>query len=286
MGSRKAWHPGLRFPAAHGGPLTHAGTNTYLIGQHSLGVVDPGPLDDAHFDALLAAIAGRPVTHIFVTHTHVDHSPLAQKLARLTGAATVAEGPHRPAAGLEAQRDMIRGADWAFQPDIILRDGEVLEQPEWAMRSVLTPGHAANHAAYALADTGILFSGDHVMGWSSTIVAPPDGSMADYMASLDKLLARDDSLYLPGHGGPIEAPIAFVRGLRGHRNSRSASVLKLVRAGHRSVGPITEALYSRIDTSLLSAARATVLAHLIELAQKGLISCSGLPVLDTEFTPT
>ena len=169
----------------------------------------------AHFDALIRAIGGRPVRHILVSHTHRDHSPLAARLRTATGAKVYAEGPHRPARNPPTGTAIGNGADTDFMPDVALADGDLLAGDGWTLRTVLTPGHAANHAAFALEGTGLLFSADHVMGWSTTIVAPPDGSMSDYMTSLDKLIARDDRLLLPGHGGPVKNPRDYMRGLEG-----------------------------------------------------------------------
>ncbi|MFN3549400.1 MAG: MBL fold metallo-hydrolase, partial [Mesorhizobium sp.] len=192
--------PGVRrLTVENPGPFTFHGTNSYIVGSDTLAVIDPGPEDEAHLEALLAAIGGRPVSHVFVSHTHRDHSPLARRLAEETGALVLAEGPHRPARALRIgeTNPLDASADTGFSPDHALADDEVVEGDGWAIRAVLTPGHAANHAAFALEGTGILFSADHVMAWSTSIVAPPDGAMSDYMASLDKLVARDDRLYLP-----------------------------------------------------------------------------------------
>ena len=199
--------PGVsRVTAKNPSPFTFHGTNSYLVGEHGLAIIDPGPENDEHFDALIGAVRGRPVSHIFVSHTHRDHSPLAARLSSATGAKVYAEGPHRPARNQPTGTPLDNGADTDFVPDVALADGDLLAGDGWTLRIVLTPGHTANHAAFALEGTGLLFSGDHVMGWSTTIVAPPDGSMSDYMASLDRLIARDDRLLLPGHGGPVNNP--------------------------------------------------------------------------------
>ncbi|WP_442578612.1 MBL fold metallo-hydrolase [Mesorhizobium sp. ASY16-5R] len=277
----------VRVTAPNASPFTFHGTNSYIIGKRSLAVIDPGPADDSQLAALLRAIGGRPVSHIFVTHTHRDHSPLARPLAEATGATMVAEGPHRPARDVHDGEDYRLDAsnDVDFHPDHALSDQEVVEGDDWALRTVLTPGHAANHAAFALEGTGILFSGDHVMGWSTTIVAPPDGSMPDYMNSLDRLLERDDSRYLPGHGGPVENPAAFVRGLRTHRKMRERAILERIVQGDRLIPEIVAAIYRDTDPRLFGAAGMSVLAHLEDLVARGAISTDGPAALTGEFRP-
>ncbi len=268
-------------------PFTFHGTNSYIVGTRELAVIDPGPVDEAHLQTLLGAIAGRPVSHIFVTHTHRDHSPLTPALAERTGAEVLAEGPHRPARPIqvgEADR-LDASGDMDFMPDRALADLELVEGDGWALRTVLTPGHAANHAAFALEGTGLLFSGDHVMGWSTTIVAPPDGAMADYMASLDRLLERDDNRYLPGHGGPVNNPAAFVRGLKAHRKMRERAILERVAQGDRKIPDIVRAIYRDTDPRLHGAAGLSVLAHLEDLANRGAIATDGPPSLQGEFRP-
>ena len=197
-------------------------------------MIDPGPDDDAHYDALINAIAGRPVSHILVSHTIATIRRSPRRLKAATGAPVLAEGPHRPARPLRIGEvnPLDASADMEFQPDARLADGEVVDGGEWRLATILTPGHAANHAVFALEGRGILFSADHVMAWSTSIVAPPDGAMADYMASLDKLLARRDRVFLPGHGGPVAHPAKFMRGLKAHRKMRERAILeRLVRPG-------------------------------------------------------
>ena len=276
-----------RLTAPNSSPFTFHGTNSYIVGTRTLAVIDPGPPDDSHLAALLRAIDGRPVSHIFVTHTHRDHSPLARPLAEATGAPMLAEGPHRPArdvhVGEEYRLDAAGDAD--FRPDHTLSDREVVEGDGWALRTVLTPGHAANHAAFALEGTGMLFSGDHVMAWSTTIVAPPDGSMPDYMNSLDRLLERDDSLYFPGHGGPVRNPPAFVRGLRTHRKMRERAIIERITQGDRRIPDIVAAIYRDTDPRLFGAAGMSVLAHLEDLVARGAVSTDGPAALEGEFRP-
>ncbi|MBZ9849641.1 MBL fold metallo-hydrolase [Mesorhizobium sp. CA14] len=277
----------LRVTARNPGPFTFHGTNSYLVGSDTLAVIDPGPEDDAHLETLLAAIAGRPVSHIFVSHTHRDHSPLAARLKELTGAPTLAEGPHRPARALRIGEvnPLDASADLAFVPDVVLTDNALTKGDGWAIRTVLTPGHTANHAVFALEGTGTLFSADHVMAWSTSIVAPPDGAMADYMSSLDKLLTRDDRLLLPGHGGAVAAPQSFMRGLKTHRKMRERAILERIRAGDRTITEMVAAIYRDTDPRLHGAAGLSVLAHLEDLVARGLVVTDGDPAIDGVFAP-
>lgn len=267
--------------------FTFHGTNSYIVGTDTLAVIDPGPLDENHLRALLAAIAGRPVSHIFVSHTHIDHSPLAARLAAETGARVLAEGPHRPARPLRIGEinPLDASGDDAFAPDAALADGELVEGDGWALRAIHTPGHAANHLVFALEGTDVLFSADHVMAWSTSIVAPPDGAMADYMASLDKMLEREDALYLPGHGGPVVQPAAFVRGLKAHRKMRERAIIERLRAGDRTVRDMVAAIYRDVDPRLHGAAGLSVLAHLEDLVGRGIIAVEGEPSIDGVFIP-
>lgn len=266
-------------------PFTFHGTNSYIVGDRSLAVIDPGPDDEAHLAALIEAIGGRPVSHILVSHTHRDHSPLARRLAALTGAPMLAEGPHRPARPLrtgEAGR-LDASGDTEFRPDMMLADGQVIDGEGWQLRAILTPGHAANHAVFALEGTGILFSADHVMAWSTTVIAPPDGAMADYMASLDKLLARRDRLFFPGHGGPVKEPARFMRGLKAHRKMREKAIIERLRAGDRSIPQMVAQIYRETDPRLHGAAGLSVLAHLEDLAAKGIVSTDGELSIDAVY---
>lgn len=262
-------------------PFTFHGTNSYIVGRDTLAVIDPGPEDEAHLAALLAAIGGRPVSHILVSHTHRDHAPLARRLKEATGALVVAEGPHRPSRPLYAgeTNPFAESADNGFQPDVTVADGETIAGDGWALTALHTPGHTANHAAFALEDSGILFSADHVMAWATTIVAPPDGSMGEYMASLEKLLERDDRLYLPGHGGPVREPASFLRGLRTHRRMRERAIRERIAAGDRTIADMVQAIYRDTDPRLHGAAALSVLAHLEDLVEKGAVRTEGPPSL-------
>ncbi|MGV1870555.1 MBL fold metallo-hydrolase [Agrobacterium rosae] len=267
--------------------FTFHGTNSYIVGDTSVAVIDPGPDDEAHFQALMAALAGREVTHIFVSHTHRDHSPLAARLKRATGALTVAEGPHRAARPLhEGERNpFAESSDTEFVPDIALGDGKSVSGDGWTLTALHTPGHTANHSAFALDDTGIVFSADHVMAWATTIVAPPDGSMSDYMGSLAKLLSREDRLFLPGHGGPVNDPTAFMRGLRAHRRMREKAVLARIKAGDRTIADMVKVIYRSTDPRLHGAAALSVLAHIEDLIEKGEVQTDGPPFLGGIYHP-
>ncbi|KQV43619.1 MULTISPECIES: MBL fold metallo-hydrolase [unclassified Rhizobium] len=266
-------------------PFTFHGTNSYIVGKHSVAVVDPGPQDEAHFQALMQALKGREVTHIAVSHTHRDHSPLARRLKEATGALIVAEGPHRAARPLHEGEvnPFAESSDMDFVPDIAVADGETVAGDGWALTALLTPGHTANHAAFALEGTGTVFSADHVMAWATSIVAPPDGAMSDYMASLEKLLARDDRLYLPGHGGALVEPAAFLRGLRAHRRMRERAVLERIKAGDSAIPEMVKVIYASTDPRLHGAAALSVLAHIEDLVERGQVETDGPPSLSGRY---
>lgn len=280
-------HGVRRLTVENPGPFTFHGTNSYVIGHDTLAIVDPGPEDEAHWRALLAAIDGRPVSHVFVSHTHKDHSPLAARLKAETGAIVAAEGPHRPARPLRIGEinPLDASADMDFAPDLVLGNGALVEGDGWAVRTIHTPGHTANHAAFALEGTGVLFSADHVMAWATSIVAPPDGAMSDYMASLDRLLERDDTIHLPGHGGPVTNPAAFMRGLKAHRKMRERAVLERIRSGDRTIAAMVAAIYRDTDPKLHSAAGLSVLAHLEDLVARGLVLAPEGIAIDGIYEP-
>ncbi|WP_265515774.1 MBL fold metallo-hydrolase [Nitratireductor luteus] len=268
-------------------PFTFHGTNSYIVGVSALAVVDPGPEDEAHLRALLGAIGNRPVSHIFVSHTHRDHSPLAARLAALTGATVCAEGPHRAARPLRTGElnPLDASADTEFKPDLFLADEQVVEGDDWSIRTIHTPGHTANHCAFALEGTGIVFSADHVMAWSTTIVAPPDGAMSDFMASLDRMLERDDRLFLPGHGGIVAKPKSFLRGLKTHRKMRERAILERLSSGDRTIREIVRAIYRDTDPRLHGAAGLSVLAHLEDLVSRSRARVEGEPSIDGIYHP-
>ena len=254
-----------RVIARNPGPFTFHGTGTYIVGHGTVAVIDPGPALDSHVEALAAALDGETVSHILVTHTHVDHSPAAARLKALTGAPTFGYGPHGADRGVPVEE----GGDFDFTPDRAMRDGDTATGPGWTLRAVHTPGHTSNHLCFALAEENALFSGDHVMGWSTTVVSPPDGDMAAYMASLDKLRARADGLYYPTHGAPIANPGPFVKALAAHRRAREAQILRALGDGPETVPGLVRRLYAGLDPRLRGAAGRSVLAHLIHLADTG-----------------
>ena len=272
--------PGVRAIVANNpGPFTFKGTVSYIIGRGKVAILDPGPEDDAHIAAILDAVRGETVTDIFVTHTHRDHSPAVPRIKAATGATVYAEGAHRPARPLyvgEAAR-LDASADMDFRPDIALADGAVVTGAGWTIEAVTTPGHAANHMAFAFKEADLLFSGDHVMAWSTTIVGPPDGAMSDYMASLQKVGRRSEPVYLPGHGGPVRDAPRFVRQLIRHREKREASILRRLGAGAADIPTLVRAVYIGLDPRLVGAAGLSVLAHLEDLAARGVVATEGAP---------
>jgi glyoxylase-like metal-dependent hydrolase (beta-lactamase superfamily II) len=278
--------PGVRrVTAPNPGPFTFHGTNSYIVGKGRVGLIDPGPDDPAHLAALIKALKGETLTHIFVTHTHRDHSGGVAALKAWTGAATVAAGPHRFARPLNIGEvnPLDAAADMDFGPDIVLRDGGKIAGDNWQLEAVTTPGHTGNHLAFGLGGGDLLFSGDHVMAWSTTVVAPPDGAMADYMVSLDKLLGRPETRYLPGHGGPVNDAAAFVRALRSHRKMREAAILERLARGDETVDAMVKAVYRDTDPRLHSAAALSVLAHLEDLVARGKVASDRPPALDGRF---
>jgi glyoxylase-like metal-dependent hydrolase (beta-lactamase superfamily II) len=275
--------PGVRRVLAdNGGPFTFKGTLTYIVGKGKVAIIDPGPDDPAHIAAVLDAVRGETVTHIFVTHTHRDHSPAVPAIKAATGATVYAEGPHRASRPLnagEAPR-MEAANDMDFRPDHAVPDGETVSGDGWALQGVATPGHTANHMSFALKGTDVLFSGDHVMGWSTTIVAPPDGAMTDYMASLARLAARPETIYLPGHGGAIREAPRFVAGLTLHRKAREASILHRLGKGATDIATIVRAVYIGLDPRLTNAAGFSVLAHMEDLVARGAVVTDGPPSIN------
>jgi glyoxylase-like metal-dependent hydrolase (beta-lactamase superfamily II) len=278
--------PGVRRLVANNpGPFTFKGTVSYIIGRGQVAILDPGPEGEAHIGALLDAVRGETVTHIFVTHTHRDHSPAAAAIKQATGAKTFAEGPHRAARALyegETAR-LDASADRDFVPDVALRDGEVVSGAGWTMEAVTTPGHTANHMAFALGQTNTLFSGDHVMAWSTTVVAPPDGAMSDYMASLEKLARRPEQVYLPGHGGAVREAPRFVGHLIRHRQGREASILSRLAKGPADIPTLVRAIYIGLDPRLARGAALSVLAHLEDMVARGVVMTEGQVSLDARY---
>ena len=267
--------PGVRRIVANNpGPFTFKGTNTYLVGTDELALIDPGPDDDAHIDAIMRAAGGRPITHVLITHTHRDHTDGLPKVLDATGAITCGYGRQALVPGdARVSPSGSEFVDEDFQPDIVLRSGDKVSGPGWALEAVFTPGHAPDHLCFALADRRILFAGDHVMAWNTTVVAPPEGNMADYMASLDQLLARagGDDFYLPGHGGRVESPAKVVKAFIVHRTWREQAILGAIRDGTNNVRAIVSRVYQGLDDRLVTAACLSVQAHVEHLISKGLV---------------
>lgn len=265
--------------------FTFTGTCSYIIGRGKVAILDPGPDDPAHVAALLDAVRGEEVTHILVTHTHRDHSPAAAAVKVATGALTVGEGPHRPARALLTGEvnPLDASGDTDFRPDIVLPDGETIAGAGWTVTAVATPGHTANHLAFALAEDELVFSGDHVMAWATSIVAPPDGSMGDYIHSLEKLGTRPERVYLPGHGGPVKNAPAFVRDYLDHRLAREAAILRALDRSVETVPDLVRGIYIGLDPRLVGAASLTVLAHLEHLVESGRVVTEGPAALTGRF---
>ena len=267
-----------RVLAGNPGAFTFKGTSTAIVGKGHVAVIDPGPDDAEHLAALRTALAGETVTHILVTHTHRDHSPAAAALKEWTGAKTYGFGPHGAGKGEE---DIVveEGGDRDFLPDIAVRDGDVLEGRGFAFECVHTPGHTSNHICYALKEEKALFSGDHVMGWSTSVVAPPDGDMADYLASLRKLLTRDDVVYWPAHGAAIREPKRVVADYLAHRREREAQILAALREEVTIIPDLVTRIYVGLDPRLFGAAGLSVLAHLVQLTREGRVAADAEPDL-------
>ncbi|MBO0662321.1 MBL fold metallo-hydrolase [Jiella sp. MQZ9-1] len=275
----------LRVTANNPSPLTFLGTNSYVVGdERRCLVIDPGPADIAHRDALLRAVAGRTVEAVLLTHSHADHAALAPAFsaavsAPLLGAPRVSALGEKRLGGATLDASSADGLVFAHD----LRDGEQLSLAGAEMTVIATPGHASDHLAFALEGTGIVFSGDHVMAWSTPVVAPPDGVMQDYMASLRKLLQRSDSRYLPGHGGVVERPVPFVRALIRHRVMREGAIVERLEAGDRTIPAIVAAIYPDLDPRLVPAAGLSVLAHLIDLQSQGRVRTHSNGMGDTLY---
>ena len=264
--------PLIRRVIAHNPSVfTFHGTGTYIVGRGNVAIIDAGPDLADHVDAVLAAVRGETVTHLVVTHTHIDHSPATRHIKAATGAPSYGFGPHGGGEGPAVEE----GADRDFVPDHRVEDGAAIEGDGWTLEAVHTPGHTSNHLCFALAEERALFSGDHVMGWSTTVVSPSDGDMGAYMASLDKLKARNEMTYWPTHGPPIPKPQRFVGKLLSHRRQREAEILSAVAGGAATIPEIVALRYRGLDPRLRPAAARTVLAHLIHLVESGRVACPG-----------
>ena len=266
-----------RVVANNPGPFTFTGTGTYIVGRGEVAVIDAGPDLPAHLDAVLAAVAGERVTHVLATHTHADHSPLSNPLARATGA-IVAGIPSPGAAG-----EFEEAEDRAFRPDLVLKDGDRVSGPGWTLVAMTTPGHASNHVCFALPEENLLFTGDHIMGWSTTVVGPPDGNMTDYYASLDKVQAGGFATLVPCHGPQIDEVDPFIDAYRAHRHARERQIEAQLAEGRTRIRDMVPVMYAAVDSRLHPAAAHSVLAHLIHMIGDGRVLSDGAPGLGSEF---
>lgn len=262
-----------RVLAPNPSPFTFTGTQTYVVGGSDVAVIDPGPDEADHISAVVAAVEGRPVRAILCTHTHRDHSPAAAPLARIVGAPVIGCAP------LTLEDDGPRADaafDASYRPDRVMADGDQLAGEGWTLEAVATPGHTSNHLCFGLLEEHALFTGDHVMGWSTSVISPPDGDMTDYMRSMQRLLDRDDAVYYPAHGEPVDNPRRLVRGMMGHRKQREGQIMRfLERHGASHIPDMVGEMYKGVDPRLHGAAGRSVLAHLIDLDQRGVAAPLG-----------
>lgn len=266
------------------GPFTFTGTCTYIIGQGQVSIIDPGPDHPAHVAALLKAIEGETIANIIVTHTHRDHSPAAALVKAATGARIVGCEPHvQMHFSTGAANPMDASFDTDYAPDLVMGDGDAVSGPGYTLQAVTTPGHTSNHVCFALVEEKTLFTGDHVMAWSTSIVAPPDGSMGDYMASIDKLRGRDDALFWPAHGPAVKEPQRYLRALAHHRRAREHSILNRVAAGDATIPDMVAKIYEGLDPRLTKAAGLSVLAHLEDLVAREVVKANGPVSLEARY---
>jgi glyoxylase-like metal-dependent hydrolase (beta-lactamase superfamily II) len=270
-----------RVIAKNPGPFTFTGTGVYIIGHGDVCVIDPGPDMDEHFEALKSILDGETVNHVLVTHSHMDHSPLAHPLARWAGCSVLASG----AIGLPSQSEvrLEAGDDSRFRPDSAIHDGTLIEGDGWTIEAIATPGHTSGHMCYALLEENCLFSGDHIMGWSTTVISPPDGDMDDYLKSLEKIAARQFSTIWPTHGPPITDPSPFIEAYRAHRLDREAQILACLASGQTRIPDMIPIMYATVDQKLWPAACHSVMAHISRLVKIGQISSSGEPGMDADY---
>ncbi len=270
--------------APNASPMTFRGTNSYILGDSRVAIIDPGPDDDAHFRALMAATRGREITHILVTHSHIDHSPLARRFdAPVYGFGDKGAGRSAMMTALAAQGGLAggEGVDHEFSPDIRVADGQVITGDGWTLEALHTPGHMANHLCFAW--EGALFSGDHVMGWSTTLVSPPDGDLTQFMASLRALQDRSEDTYFPGHGAVLENAQDMLAYQLAHRLGREDQILAELATGPNHIPAITKRIYADLDAALLPMARRNVFSHLIDLSARGIVTHNGPLGVDSRF---
>lgn len=270
-----------RVIARNPGPFTFTGTGVYIVGQGEVAVIDPGPDLPEHFEALKAALAGERVTHVLVTHHHLDHSPLAHPLAQAFGAKVY--GLPAPDPYKSDTPALEEGGDDRFRPDVVLADGDVLSGPGWTLEAITTPGHTSNHVCFALKEEHALFAGDHIMGWSTTVITPPDGDMGDYFASLAKVKARNFDVLWPTHGAPVREVGPFIDAYVAHRRAREAQIVGALEAGFTTIKAMVPSLYAAVDPRLHPAAAHSVFAHMVQLVREGRVTTPGEPGLDAEY---
>ena len=273
-----------RVIAPNPGPFTYTGTGVYIIGRGDVAVLDPGPVDPAHIEALDKALEGERVSHVFVTHHHLDHSPLAKPLAARHGCQTYGYGPAQ-AMPEDCEVRMEAGDDRGFVPEVLIQDEQRFEGPGWTLEALHTPGHTSNHMCYALLEENTLFSGDHVMAWSTSVVSPPDGDMGDYLYQLERIKARQFDRLWPTHGPAVDEPDAFLSAYIDHRRQREAAILDQIQSGQTQIRAIVETLYADVDKRLHPAAAHSVFAHVIHLIKQGKVKAEGELSLGASFKP-
>lgn len=268
-----------RVVANNPGPFTFHGTGTYVLGRGKVAIVDPGPADEAHVKALLDAVRNETVTHILITHTHIDHSPATAAIKKATGATTYGFGPHPTSPEGMAEES----GDHDFRPDVIVGDGDVISGHGWTVEAVHTPGHISNHLCFGVREEKVMFSGDHVMGWSTSVISPPDGDMKSYMTSLRKLLPREETLLIPTHGAEIRDPKTFVKAYMAHREDRERQIMACLREGLDTIPVMVKKMYAAVDPRLHGAAGRSVLAHLIHMIDTGRVISDGPPTVASRY---
>jgi len=268
-----------RIVANNPGPFTFHGTGTYVLGKGKVAIVDPGPASSEHVAALLNAVRNETVTHILITHTHIDHSPATAAIKKATGATTYGFGPHPT--GPEGMAE--ESGDHDFRPDVAVKDGDVISGHGWTVDALHTPGHISNHLCFGVREEKTLFSGDHVMGWSTSVISPPDGDMKSYMDSLRKLLPRDDRLFIPTHGAEIRDPQNFVKAYMAHREDRERQIMTCLREGMDTIPVMVKKMYAAVDPRLHGAAARSVLAHMIHMIETGRVISDGPPGVSARY---
>lgn len=293
IGKAEEIAPGLRrLVAPNASPMTFRGTNTYLMGETEIAIIDPGPADQSHLSSILAAVGNpKQISHIFVTHSHIDHSPLARALSQASDAPILALGDSFTGR-TELMNSLAKqtslgggeGTDVSFEPDILLPDGTITKSREWEIEAITTPGHFSNHLCFGWAETGDVFSGDHVMSWATTLVSPPDGDLSAFMSSLDKMARRtEDRHYFPGHGAVLSDPHSMLAHQTAHRKNREMQILTALNEGPSRPLDLTLRIYTEIPPALIPAAARNVLSHLIDLVGKNLVSVEGELTPDANF---